>query len=146
MANFALDLRALIEKTKGRADEVARKSVIAVGTSLVMKSPVGDPSLWKEKPPPGYVGGRFRANWQHGLNVAPSGTVSTVDSDGRDTIDSIGARVAQAEASGIHYITNSLPYAQALEYGHSTQAPNGMVGITVVEFENYVQQAVAETK
>jgi hypothetical protein len=30
------------------------------------------------------------------------------------------------------YFTNNLPYAQALENGHSNQAPGGMVGLTAL--------------
>jgi len=143
--NFALDLRALCAKVADKADVVARKSVLAVGTSLVLKSPVGDPSLWKDKPPAGYVGGRFRANWQHGMDEPAPGTIDTTDADGGETIGNLGTQIDSGEAAGIHYITNNLPYAQALEYGHSTQAPSGMVGITVVEFEQYVAQAAQES-
>lgn len=144
--DFALDLRRLIEKTKGRAEEVSRKRVLAVGASLVLKSPVGDPSLWKEKPPPGYVGGRFRANWQHGMNVPQSGVTNAVDASGNETISALGARISSADPFGVHFIVNNLPYARALEYGHSSQAPAGMVGVTVAEFNKYVEAAVAESK
>ena len=41
------------------------------------------------------------------------------------------------------YLTNKLPYAQALEYGHSAQAPNGMVRVSarmaLQELENAVR-------
>ena len=33
------------------------------------------------------------------------------------------------------YLQNNLPYALALEYGHSAQAPAGMVAMTVAELE-----------
>lgn len=147
MADFALDLRTLVEKYKDRAETVVSKTVLAVGTSLVMKSPVGDPTLWKQKPPPGYVGGRFRANWQYGFNVPQSGVTDGIDADGGATIGTMGERIKVAGSDGIHYIVNNLPYANALEYGnHSSQAPNGMVGITVTEFEDYVTKAVSESQ
>jgi hypothetical protein len=34
------------------------------------------------------------------------------------------------------YFTNNLPYAQALENGHSNQAPGGMVGLTALMLRN----------
>ena len=41
------------------------------------------------------------------------------------------------------YLTNKLPYAQALEYGHSQQAPSGMVRVSarmaLQELENAVR-------
>ena len=53
---FAEDLAAIANKIDARAHLVVRKIVIDVGTSLVMKSPVGDPTYWIMEPPPGYVG------------------------------------------------------------------------------------------
>jgi hypothetical protein len=47
-------------------------------------------------------------------------------------------------AGEVHYIQNSLPYMQALEDGHSTQAPAGIVAVTEVEFQDYVQKAIGE--
>ena len=49
-------------------------------------------------------------------------------------------------AGKVHYIQNSLPYMQALEDGHSTQAPAGMVAITQTEFQDYIQKALGELK
>jgi len=144
--DFSLDLRALIERAKGKAELVATKTVLAVGTSLVMKSPVGDPSLWKSKPPKEYVGGHFRANWQYGFNVPLSGQIDDIDVSGQETINNIGNQLNTSGTGGVHFIVNNLPYAVALEYGHSTQAPEGIVGVTTVEFEDYVNQAVAESQ
>jgi hypothetical protein len=125
-----------------------RKVIIDVGASLVAKSPVGDGSLWKHPPPKGYVGGRFRANWQHGFNVMPSGTKSDIDPSGQVSIEAIQSRLGSVEkgAFGVHYIVNNLPYARVLEHGHSTQAPSGMVGLTVTEFESIVGKAVSDVK
>ena len=38
-------------------------------------------------------------------------------------------------------ITNSLPYAIRVENGYSTQAPAGMVKVTVVQFQNFIAKA-----
>ena len=146
MANFGIDLKALCDKYADRLDVVARKTVLDIGTSLVLKSPVGDPALWKHNPPKGYVGGRFRANWQHGFNVTPSGVVDGVDPTGKESISGIGARIDSQPSAGIHYLANNLPYANALEFGHSSQAPGGMVGLTAAEFEQYVKENVAKVK
>jgi len=40
------------------------------------------------------------------------------------------------------FISNNLPYAQAIEDGHSKQAPAGMVKVTVAEFLPIVNKAV----
>ncbi|WP_256203847.1 MULTISPECIES: hypothetical protein [unclassified Pseudomonas] len=37
---------------------------------------------------------------------------------------------------------NNLPYAIPLEYGHSTQAPAGMVRVTLANFQHIVDEAI----
>jgi hypothetical protein len=45
----------------------------------------------------------------------------------------------------VHFLTNNLPYALRLEYGWSkNQAPAGMVGLAVAEFQSIVRDAAAE--
>jgi hypothetical protein len=130
-----------------RCEDVARQSVMSIGKSLVLKSPVGDATYWKHKPPKGYVGGRFRANWQYGVNITPTGTTAKIDRNGTATIAAMNSRIEQAEAMGVvHVFTNNLPYAVPLEYGHSRQAPQGMVRLTAAEFGKYVEDAVAKAK
>jgi len=36
-----------------------------------------------------------------------------------------------------------VPYARALEEGHSRQAPQGVVGLTVIQYQRIVDDAVA---
>ncbi|MNT90915.1 hypothetical protein D3C72_2319290 [compost metagenome] len=40
------------------------------------------------------------------------------------------------------YLINNLPYAIPLEFGHSNQAPNGMVRVTIARFQQIVEQAI----
>lgn len=163
--SFELDLKAFAEKTSAKANAVVRKIVIDVGTSLVLKSPVGDPDFWKDWNEggfsanenhwllkaktkesvnfvsEGYVGGRFRANWQYGLSAANLATSEKVDPEGAATIQTIVGKVKSDAAGEVHYITNSLPYADRLEHGYSRQAPQGMVGLTVLEYQPIVEAA-----
>lgn len=145
MGRFAVDVQRLCEKIALDADIVVEKVVLDVSTSLVYKSPVGDAKYWKHAPPPGYVGGRFRANWQYGNGEVNLTTTEEIDADGLKTISRIAESVGKDAAGRNHYISNSLPYAQRLEDGWSyRQAPNGMVGLTQIEFQAYVDKAVAE--
>jgi hypothetical protein len=51
------------------------------------------------------------------------------------------------EAAGhVFHIANNLPYATRLKYDWSTQAPQGIVGLTVIAFEVIVGGIVAELK
>lgn len=139
---FSLDLSAWVKKAKGNMDQVVRKVVLDVGTRIVMRSPVGDGAYWASPPPPGYIGGRFRANWQYGEATAPKGDLPDIDRTGGKSIARIALGVKPNAAGKIHYLTNNLPYAMRLEMGWSkNQAPSGMVGVTVVEFQSIVRDA-----
>jgi hypothetical protein len=143
---FALDLKKFAQRATIQADDAVRKIVLDVGTSLVLKSPVGDMKLWadywKEKVGAGYVGGRFRGNWQFGVGQIDTTTDLTIDPTGSISIGRIANGVLSAPAANVFYITNSLPYADRLENGWSSQAPAGMVGLTVAEFQGIVKSAL----
>lgn len=140
---FAADISKFIQRTDAKVAKVVREVVIEIGTGVVLMSPVGQPALWKSPAPKGYVGGHFRANWQYGFGSYPENEVADIDASGRVSIDRVKAGVQAAPVAGVHYIVNNLPYAEALENGHSTQAPEGMVGKTVLRFEGVVKRAAS---
>lgn len=92
--------------------------------------------------PEGYVGGRFRANWHLSIDVVENVTFDEVDPSGSETIAALVSAVSDFNAGQTAYLINNLPYAIPLEFGHSTQAPSGMVRITVARFQQIVQEAI----
>lgn len=139
---FALDLQRFAEKCADKADDMVGNIVVRVAAELDRRSPVGDAVYWKSKPPKGYIGGHFRANWQLGVSTRPTAEVSGVDPTGAKTMGRILAEIP-AEASGkVYWLANNAPYAQRLEYGWSRQAPAGLVGLTVTMFRDIVDDAV----
>ncbi len=99
------------------------------------------------KAPAGYTGGRFRGNWQVGLDAAPQGETGQVDKSGGKTL-AAGTLVIERFRVGMQavYFTNNVPYAYPLEFGHSSQAPGGMVRITAADFQRHFEAAVSEVK
>ena len=145
---FALDIQKFAKKCGDNADLVTRKVVLDIGRSLVEKTPVGNPDLWQnpDNKPEGYVGGHARANWSHSIGALVNQEFKEIDATGGASINRIISSVPVKAAGEVHYIQNSLPYMQALEDGHSTQAPNGMVALTETEFQDYVQKAIGELR
>ena len=141
--SFRQQLNDFARKTSARSDAVVKKIVIDVGSALVMKTPVGDPSYWVMPAPPGYVGGRARGNWQYGLNAPVTADRDSIDPSGGGTISAIVGSVSGNAAGKIHYITNTLEYIDALENGRSRQAPHGMMKLTVMEFQPIVRRAAS---
>jgi hypothetical protein len=93
-----------------------------------------------------YVGGRFRSNWQVSFETGANGVLDLIDPTG-SAAKAIGKGIIERFQIGVGsiWIMQNLPYGPRLEYeGWSSQAPAGMVRITVTEFQTFVNKAVAE--
>lgn len=94
--------------------------------------------------------GRFKGNWQITANAPPMYAVNEYDRDGGETI-ARGKRALTSLLRGgggvrsIHF-SNMLIYANALEYGHSKQAPSGVVGIVEARLKSFMIQAIRESR
>ena len=155
MATFSAQINAWIEKTKGDADKVVRYALMTLDSRLVNRSPVGDGSYWKSPPPPGYTGGRFRGAWAvsewapqiSGVGMDRTSTGNgIIDKDGSATLAAHAGAINAAKAGRVYYLVNPLPYAKRIEEGWSRQAPYGIVALTVVEWNNIVENAVNGVK
>jgi hypothetical protein len=146
MATFSAQINAWIAKTKDDADKIVRYALNTVDGRLVQRSPVGDASYWQRPAPPGYTGGRFKGNWQMSIGSPATGSLDVIDKDGSATIAAHGGIVGAAKAGGVYYMMNNLPYAKPIEEGWSRQAPVGLVALTVVEWNNIVENAVNGVK
>ncbi|MBA1195212.1 hypothetical protein G7007_20530 [Pseudomonas entomophila] len=94
----------------------------------------------------GYVGGRFRGNWQFSIDSPATGELDRIDPSGNKAIAELLAQVQALTIGQTAYIVNNLPYAVPLEYGHSTQAPNGMVRVTLANFQRIVDEAIRNNR
>jgi hypothetical protein len=155
MATFSAQINAWIAKTKDDADKVVRFALLTLDSRLVQRSPVGDASYWQRPAPPGYTGGQFRGAWQMaeyaptadgGFDRTHGGQNGIIDKDGSATLAAHAAVVNVAKAGKIYYLYNPLPYAKRIEEGWSRQAPVGLVALTVVEWNNIVENAVNGVK
>jgi len=143
---FVASLQAFAQRAPAQVDIVVRKVSLHLLTSTVMRTPVGNPDVWAVKrAPKGYVGGRLRANWNVSIGGIDTSTTDAIDAEGVATIENGSQVIGNASAAQDVFIANSLPYAIPIEYGHSgVQAPEGMVRVTVAEFQDYVTEAVRE--
>lgn len=90
----------------------------------------------------GYVGGRFRGNWQFSIDSPATEELDRIDPSGSEAITALITQVQALTIGQTAYIVNNLPYAIPLEYGHSTQAPAGMVRVTLANFQRIVDEAI----
>ena len=132
-----------IEDIKKIPEKVVRGTTIGMFSKIVKRSPVDT--------------GRFRGNWQISIDSPARGQLSTLDNSGKaqanPSSNPAGSPTAVAGAFKVqkspfpqsaYFITNNLPYGERLEFGHSQQAPNGMVRISVAEFERLIREEAAK--
>lgn len=144
--SFAIDMDKFAKKCITNADMVIRKVVLDIGRSVVDQTPVGDPTRWKSKPPAGYSGGHARANWSHSMGDIVTQEFDAIDKSGNVSIQRIAASLPGNAAGNVHFIQNSVPYIQALEDGHSGQAPAGFIAATAAKFSSIIDEAVGDLK
>lgn len=94
--------------------------------------------------PKGYMGGRFRANWQFTLDAPAQNALEAIDPTGQIAIDTLMSVVSGMDltTSKVAYFVNNLEYATAIEFGvpgksplypvWSKQAPHGVVQTSLV--------------
>jgi hypothetical protein len=146
MSTFAVQLQNFADKTAKQADDLVGLITVKAAQRLDERSPVGDATYWKHPAPKGYVGGRFRGNWQLGVGTIPSGETGRIDPAGSATLEAIISAVPEQAAGHVFYLTNNSPYGQRIEDGWSRQAPNGLVALTAMEFQQIVDASAAETR
>lgn len=128
--SFSETLRQYRDQALADVDEVFRKVVIEIGSSVIRLSPVDT--------------GRFRGNWQMTIDAPASASLDNYDKEGHETIARLVSDAQALTFGQTAYIVNNLIYAVSLEYGHSRQALTGMVRITKERFQDIVDQAVRE--
>lgn len=90
----------------------------------------------------GYVGGRFRANWNFSYDV-PDGSFTDSTSKARGMQEA--SKAATMNIGGVAYLSNGLPYAKRLEFdAWSKQAPAGMVRVSAMEFDDHLRKALGK--
>ncbi|MEJ8571229.1 HK97 gp10 family phage protein [Microbaculum marinum] len=130
--SFSLDVSRWVDGTEARMDLVVRKICLDLFTRVILRSPVDT--------------GRFRGNWQISIGDVPDGVLDLTDPSGSATISRTTAEAIGVRAGEEVFFVNNLPYGPALERGHSRQAPAGMVGVTLVEFQQVVEKAANEAQ
>ena len=154
--SFIDDLNLWVAKAGRSADKAIKAVCTDISSKVIQRTPVDT--------------GRARGNWQPSIGNPITNTTDETDKSGRDT--AANAENTAKEAPGnIFYLMNNLPYIGVLEYGRypnppkrgtlirksvsatteqrssagfSKQAPQGMVRVTVQEFEQALAKAVSE--
>ena len=138
MASVADQIKRIAVKSNQKVETVIKKSLIRLSTQIIQRSPVDT--------------GRFKNNWLGAYGAID--TTVTTNKAKTSFGDAYGAVVDRAtmkingmEAGEVFYFTNSLPYAQRLEYlGWSAQAPQGMVRVSVASWISITDEEIRKAR
>lgn len=122
---------------------VRKKVALKLYDSVVRKTPVDT--------------GRARANWQISIGYDETREVDRTDQS--SAMKTEEEKLGSVNGDDKIYIVNNLPYITKLEYGgyskdsktgktvngYSKQAPNGMVGVTMANFQKHIADAIKES-
>lgn len=137
-------LTDVAQKYNRGIDEVVEDVAVSLSQRIIERTPVGQPSTWQNpnSAPPGYVGGRARANWFPTIGTPSDDTTdSTSTNESASRITGIKEQIA----GNVYYLTNNLPYIRRLEYDNwSQQAPRGMVRVTLREALRELKRAISK--
>lgn len=137
-----VDIEAYLAKMKVNetlaleaCEKVINATVLNMYKRIIDRTPVGNTSLWHSPPHADYVPGKLKASWSISL-------------DGNETKElgkgSLGLQVGSTNSNKKIEISNNQPYAQRVENGWSTQAPSGMMKVTVSEYKSYIEVNAAK--
>ena len=124
--SFSVDVSEWIDKATEAPETIVRGTAIKLFSGIIKSSPVDE--------------GTFRANWfvsgespstqvNESASGAEAGILARTQSDVNALID--------WEAITL---TNNLPYARRLEFGYSDQAPQGMVRVNAIRFNELIKE------
>ena len=117
-AKFKLNIPKMTRNMDHVVVMIQQKVALQLLTGIVNMTPV--------------LTGRARGNWQVTIGQPTTTDLpETYDKVGQETIQKGSSTIQSLTTLGAIYLTNNLPYIQALEDGSSTQAPSGMVTVTL---------------
>ncbi len=111
---------------------------------IVDRTPVGDPSLWNWPAHRDYKPGTLKASWKLSFNGQERATNGQFASAGQILGNHGLTFKVGTSTKQVAVISNPQPYAQRVETGWSTQAPQGMMRITIAEYTSIVDEQAAK--
>ncbi len=124
-ADFSRLLSDLSVRISGNIGQVNRKACLDLYRRIIERTPIDT--------------GRARANWNIRLRHEDGTTENT---DWQRQLNASEFDVTVQDNQVVIY--NNLIYIEALEDGHSQQAPAGMVAVSLAEFNEFFRAAIRD--
>ena len=128
--SLAIDLTKFCTQTGKSMLSVRRAVVLSLFGSVIRDTPVDT--------------GRLRGNWQTTVGHPATGELG-IRSEA-EALSEMATAEAATPPDGSVFLDNNLPYCEAIEYGHSKQAPAGMMRKNIGRIQQIITRAVREAK
>ena len=143
--SFSLDIKKFAEKAIGDTEDIINGTCLDLSRRVILRTPVDS--------------GQARWNWQGSIGAPKVNELKGSDKGGAKRIGQL-VNVTDKASGNVFFLTNNMPYINKLEFGgypansptgktsggYSTQAPSGMVRITIREFNQIVSDQAAKNK
>lgn len=126
--SFVAQIKGFNSQTEKATKLVVQGTALALFAKVVLRTPV--------------LTGRARANWLASLGRPGSSVLSATDKAGTGVIAKAAAKVKRSKLGQSIFFVNNLGYIKDLEDGTSKKSPEGMVKVTVAEFQQEVRKQV----
>jgi hypothetical protein len=124
--SFASSVAAQAAKQKAALMYVRKAALLDLCGKVISRTPV--------------LTGALQGNWQSSIGTPRTGKLNIRPMN--MAIAEMVAAVSQLASDGVFYLRNNLDYAWAIEMGHSSKAPAGMLRRTVAEVNRVVRKAM----
>lgn len=130
MKSIAAQLEAIAKRSMQDVEDIAHASMLRLGNLIIQGSVVDS--------------GRFINNWMAGIGTIDQSTTEATSLSGADSIGRLNGTINGVTIGGAaFYFTNSVPYAQRLEYeGWSVRMPQGVVRINALKWDSIVEDEI----
>ena len=121
---FNDDIKRFNDKVEKAATKIFRGTALSLFGKVILRTPVDT--------------GRLRGNWFATIRK-PSDQIDG-SAEGYEGV------TLRAKLGDSLFLVNNLPYAKVIEDGSSEQAPQGMIKVTVIEYQNVVRENARKHK
>lgn len=127
---FDLQLDAFTKKVQLAPQAVAKRIAFDLFGRIIKKTPVDT--------------GRARGSWTMAVNEADLRVLPPAPKDRQQPYPSPAPGAITLQPGDKIIISNNLPYIGELEHGHSQQAPDGMVELSIQEIHVAMRRLIQE--
>jgi len=118
-------VKLALDRLEQWGEKTVRGTLLSLSSAIIKDTPVDT--------------GRLQSNWMPSIG-SPDSAQSAATSEA-DTISKVASTLESLKMGDTFYLTNNLPYAAAIEYGHSKRFPEGMLRKNVAKYAEAINKA-----